>query len=230
MDILIITIGLALTGILGFTAFAFMHESPAKSMRPKVSNLPPKDKPSEPDVIASYQRKLIAREEQIKNHEAAFAALQLELAQTKEREKTLLKEKSQIAFNEEEYEKFKKVYKSLKDELIKKEELLEKEIDSRRKQETELTQALKDIETYKNKSITSDDAFRKSETVAANLTKELKETKKMINEQNKIVEEHSENKIGGEWVSRDEFKKLENELKEKESLIQKLLALKARNA
>ncbi len=50
--------------------------------------------------------------------------------------------------------------------------------------------------------------------------------KATIKEQKKIVAEHTENKIGGEWVSRAEFEKVERELKEKETMIQRFLTIK----
>lgn len=227
MESFILLIAITFLGLVGFAVFILLKEPQNQNV--KGSKVLSQDKNKEIDLMAQFQRKITAYEEQLKNHEATSAALQLELAQTKEREKTLLKEKSQMTFDEGQYEKFKKEYQALKRELIHKEEILEQEISQRRKHLQDLTGLQQDCETYKKQNIEFQDAYRKSQTIIETLTEELQHTEKRLDEQSKIVREHTENKIEGEWVSRDEFEKLEKELKEKEAFLQRLLALKSKN-
>lgn len=178
------------------------------------------------EMLSQFKRKAAACEEKLKSLEMDFEAASLELKQTKEREKVLLTDKSKITFDSEQYEKFKKDFQTLKVELTGKEESLEKEISERRKQGMELALIRQEHDILKKKNTETDDAYRKSQTLVETLTKELQTIKSALNEQRKIVDEHKENKIEGEWVSRPEFEKIERELREKEAMIQRLLSLK----
>jgi chromosome segregation ATPase len=178
------------------------------------------------DLATQLQKKISSHEQKLKDIEYSLQAAQLELAQTKEKEKALLKERSQNTFDAQQYEKFKKEYQALKSELTRKEEALEAEITHRRRLDSQLLGIKTDAEVLKKSIMESEDAFRRSQAVIETLTRELNLAKKTIVDQKKIVQEHSENKAEGEWVSRIEFNKIEMELKEKESMIQKLLSLK----
>lgn len=225
MDSIIILIAVAFMVFIGATAYVFLKDSQGKSK--------PVTKDEGADIIAQYQKKIVSYEERIKKLEYSLAAMDQELIKTKEsesalqaKEKNLLKEKSHIAFDSEQYEKFKKDFEALKNELAHKEEALEKEISLRRKQESELKQYQLDCEALKKRITESEDGYRKSQAAIEVLTKELNLAKKTIDEQKKTVREYSENKMGGEWVSRMEFGKVEKELREKETLIQKFLSHK----
>ncbi len=221
MDILMILLVLCFLGLLA-AGFLYFYRSPEE--------VPKKDNPHANthgfDLTTQLQKKISSHEQKLKDIEYSLQAAQLELAQTKEKEKALLKERSQNTFDTEQYEKFKKEYQLLKTELSHKEELLETEITHRRRLDSQLLGIKTDAEALKKRIIGSDDAFRKSQAAIETLTRELNLAKKTIVDQKKIVQEHSENKAEGEWVSRIEFNKIEMELKEKESMIQKLLSLK----
>ena len=220
MEILILLAGLVFLGIVAALIFFMNQESSSKQNPPKTSM------EKEVDGFAQYQKKIAVGEEKTKNLQTNLEVLQLELTQSKEREKSLLKEKSESTFNAEQYEKFKKDFAQLKIELTAKEELLEKEISEKRKNAQDLLQLQQDNDTLKKRVVEAEDSYRKTQTLLEVLKKDLEVAKRTIEEQKRIVSEHAENKIGGEWVSRDEFKTLENQLKEKEEMIQKLLAIK----
>lgn len=228
MDLAIYLIAAVFLGIAGVVVFTVLQEKISSSPLKETKGATDK-KISEPDLIEQFHKKIRGLEEQIKQHEGAFAAIQLELAQTREREKKLSQEKSQINFDAGQYEKFKKDHEELKRELNQKEEVLEKEIAERRKQARETGALQQDSETYKKRSVEFEDALRKSQTMVEALTKQLQDARKMLQDQNKIVQEHSTQKKEGEWVARAEFEKIEATLKEKEALIQRLLALKSKN-
>lgn len=221
MDILMILLVLCFLGLLT-AGFLYFYRSPEEA--------PEKDKPHANtygfDLTTQLQKKISSHEQKLKDIEYSLQAAQLELAQTKEKEKALLKERSQNTFDAEQYEKFKKEYQTLKTELAHKEEMLEAEITHRRRLDSQLLGVRTDAEVLKKRIIGSDDAVRKSQAAIETLTRELNLAKKTIVDQKKIVQEHSENKAEGEWVSRIEFNKIEMELKEKEAMIQKLLSLK----
>lgn len=182
--------------------------------------------PTETDPTVPLKKKIAHYEAKIRELEANLKTLESEFAAAQLKEKELLREKSTTAFDSEQYEKFKKEYLDLKQELAKKEEILEEEITVRRQQTGEILQLRENNEALKKKALESDDTFRKSQTLVETLTQELKTIKQALQEKEKIVSEHSANKIEGEWVSREEFNKLEHELKEKEDLIQKMLSAK----
>ncbi|MEK7850098.1 MAG: hypothetical protein AAB213_04730 [Candidatus Omnitrophota bacterium] len=221
MDILMILLVLCFLGLVA-AGFLYFYRSPKE--------VPEKDKLHAIthgfDLATQLQKKISSHEQKIKDIEYSLQAAQLELAQTKEKEKSLLKERSQNTFDTEQYEKFKKEFQALKTELTHKEEMLEAEITHRRRLDSQLLGIKTDAEALKKRIMGSDDAFRKSQAAIETLTRELNLAKKTIVDQKKIVQEHSENKAEGEWVSRIEFNKIEMELKEKESMIQKLLSLK----
>lgn len=228
MELAIFLIAAIFLGIGGFAVYTILQEKTPGPAAQHPKGLPDK-KRDEPDIIEQFHKKIRGLEEQIKQHEAAFAAVQLELAQTKEREKKLSQEKSQIIFDAAQYEKFKKDHEGLKRELNHKEEVLEKEIAERRKQAQETDALQQEVQTTKKRSVELEDALRKSQTMVEALTKQLQDTRRMLQDQNKIVEEHSTQKKEGEWVARTEFEKMEATLKEKEALIQRLSALKSKN-
>lgn len=218
---LMILLVLCFLGLLA-AGFLYFYRSPEET--------PEADKPRANtkgfDLATQLQKKISSYEQKLKDNEYSLQAAQLELAQTKEKEKILLKERSQGTFDSQQYEKFKKEYEALKSELARKEEMLEAEITLRRRLDSQLLGIKTDSEALKKRIIESEDAFRKSQAAIETLTRELNLAKKTIADQKKIVVEHSENKAEGEWVSRIEFNKIEIELKEKESMIQKLLSLK----
>lgn len=220
MDLIIVVMGIAFVALIAAGFFLFSKESPPSPQKSIASKNP------EADIIPGLRRKISSNEEKIKSLEYNFEATRLELAQTKEKEKTLLNEKSKEAFDSQQYEKSKKEHQLLKEELTRKEENLENEISLRRQQGTELTQLKTESDGLKKRVMEAEDAFRKAQTTIETLTKELAIAKRTFQEQQRIVQEHTENKIGGEWVSREEFNKVEKELREKEALIQKYLALK----
>jgi len=203
--------------------FLYFYRSPEEGS-------PEKDKPHGKnhgfDLTTSLQKKLSSHEQKLNDMEYTLQAAQLELAQSKEKEKTILKEKSQNAFDAEQYEKLKIEFQALKKELSHKELMLEAEITHRRHIDSQLLGVQTEAQALKKRIIESDDAFRKSQVAIETLTRELNLAKKTIADQKKIVVEHSENKAEGEWVSRIEFNKIEMELKEKEAMIQKLLNIK----
>ena len=220
MDILILVIGMAFLGLIGIGVYIFLKEPQQKNpLDMTVKN-------EEAELIPQFHKKISACEEKIKSLEYNLEATSLELTQTKEKEKALLKEKSAVTFDSEQYEKFKKEFQTLKGELSGKEEMLEKEISQRRKESSELAELKAESDALKKKTIESEDAYRKAQAAIETLTKELALARKTIDEQKRVVKEHSENKKEGEWVSRIEFNKIENELKEKEAMIQKFLSLK----
>ncbi len=217
MDILILLIGVAFLALIGAAFFIFFKE-PKETVKKKIPTTEP-----QADVVGAFNKKISQCETKIKSLEYDLEASRLELAQTKEKEKALLSEKSRVVFDREQYEKFKKEHQLLKQELTGKEEMLEKEISSRRREASELAQTKIDLEALKKRVIESEDAYRKSRASCEALSKELSLAKKTIEDQKRIVNEHTVNKIEGEWVSRIEFNKLERELKEKEALLQKYL-------
>ncbi|MBI5873634.1 MAG: hypothetical protein HZB36_05775 [Candidatus Omnitrophica bacterium] len=222
MDTLIILIGLAFMGLLGVFGYQAFNEVRNSGKKPNI----PDKKANEPDPAAQYKRKIRDYEEKIKMMELDCDAVRLELSQAKEREKASSDEKSITKFDSEQYEKFKKEHHALKQELALKEAALEKEISLRRAQGAEADQLKQEHAALKKELMETQDYYRKSLAISENLDKELKVAKKTIDDQKKIVVEHTENKLGGEWVSRAEFEKVEKELEEKEAMIQKFLSLK----
>ncbi len=221
MEILMILLVLIFLGLLGAGVLYFYkgpgeHAGSDKGLK----------NPREVDETAGLRKKISLAEEKLKNLEYSYEAAQLELAQTKEKEKALVREKSQVTFDTQQYEKFKKEHQDLKVELARKEETCENEISQRRQESAELTQLKNDTAALKKRLSETEDALRRTSMAQETLTKELNLAKKTIDGQKKIVQEHHENKAEGEWVSRVEFNKVERELKEKEALIQKLLAIK----
>ena len=218
MDILIFLIGAVFLGLLGAGFYIFLKE-PKETAKGKIQTKEP-----ESDVVAALQKKISNYETKINNLEYDLEATKLDLAQTKEKEKALLTEIARVTFDAEQYEKLKKDHQALKAELPGKEEMLEKEISSRRLESAELAQLKTELQTLKKKAMETEDSFRKSQMTIEAFTKELNLSKKTIEEQKRIVKEHSENKVEGEWVSRIEFNKIEKELREKEALLQRFLS------
>ncbi|MFH0877590.1 MAG: hypothetical protein V1863_05135 [Candidatus Omnitrophota bacterium] len=228
MDLAIFLIGLVFLGIGGLAVYTILQEK-MPSAAAKVPSGTLEKKLAEPDLIEQFHKKIRKLEEQVKQHEAAYAAVDLELAQTREREKKLTQERSQISFDSAQVEKFKKDHQDLKRELGGKEELLEQEIAERRKHAEEIAALRQDHEAVKKRSVELEDALRKSQTMVETLTKQLQDAKRMLQDKNKMLEEHSTQKKEGEWVARAEFEKIETSLKEKEALVQRLLSLKSKN-
>ncbi len=221
MDILIVLISVAFIGLVA--SLAYQHINEAKAPAGKTNTKTPKN---DAEITASYQRKIKSYEEKIKKIELDFEAVQLELRQLKEKEKTSEAAKSEIKFDYEQYEKFKKEFSELKKVLSQKEELLEKEISAHRSESTELQRQKQDCQNLKKQLSETQDAHRKSQALAEGFEKELKKAKQTISEHTKAAQQHSQNKVGGEWVSRDEFEKIEKELLEKQAMIEKFLSLK----
>lgn len=222
MEFSIVLAGLVFVGIVGALIY-FVFLEPQEKANPK-TQVQQSIKQTDDSILA--KKKILNLEEKIKSLELEKEALVQEISLTKEKEKTLLKEKSVNTFDAGQYEKFKKDFDFLKDELTKKEEILEIEITEKRKHVTELSQSKQDNELLKKRIIEAEDAERKAQKKIEILTKDIEATSKIIRDQKRIVEEHTENKTEGQWVSRTEFETIERELKEKEIMIQKLLALK----
>lgn len=225
MDILIVLISVSFIGLVSIFVYQFYEDR--RRTGPTAAKTPKKD--PQADMLGSLKRKASDAQDKLKKLEYEFQATQMELTAVKEREKALLNERSQIKFDSEQYEKFKKEFETVKRELKNKEETLEKEISQRRLQADDLIRIKKEAETLKVKLVQAEDGYRRSQAIIENQGLELDAAKKTIHDQKKIVAEHSENKMGGEWVSRIEFEKVERELREKESMLQKLLALKKTN-
>jgi chromosome segregation ATPase len=222
MDAMIFLISLLFLSLVGAVCILFYKEAPKRGKTPLL-NEKTAEKNEEARLTTQLQKKISSFEEKIKELQANLEAIQHELSQTKEREKALLKEKSSIAFDTEQYEKSKKEHHRFKEEVLKKEELLEKEIAARRQQTSELEQVQGEAGALKKRVTEAEDAYRKAQTKIAALLEELNLAKKTIEEQKKIVQEHSVNKKEGEWVSRDEFARLERQLQEKDALLRQFL-------
>lgn len=220
MENIITAITLVFIGLIAGGLY-FLLVEPAKNNQQKKDDQPKK----EPDILSQYQRKIKHSEQKIAALEQEMEALKLELLQAQGREKELLKERSAVAFESAQFEKLKKDHLVLKSESDNKEAILEKEISLRRSQAVELAQTRSECEQLKKKLDNASDALRRTNQLLETTTKDLQNVKSILHEQKKVVQEHSENKIEGEWVSREEFSKIENELTEKEALIQKLLSL-----
>ena len=223
MDTMILMISLLFMGIVGVGVFMLFYKEPPKTPRSPLAKEIAPEKNDEPHLIAQLQKKIAFFEEEKKEFQLKYEAAQLELTKIREHEKSLLKEKTSNAFDAEQYEKFKKEYHTLKEELIKKEEILEKEIASRRQQASELSLVKEEADALKKRVSESEDASRKAQVKIETLTEELNLAKKTIEEQKKIVQEHSINKKEGEWVSREEFARLERQLQEKDALLKQFL-------
>jgi DNA repair exonuclease SbcCD ATPase subunit len=223
MDASIFILGFAFVGIVAAAAYFLFKEdsggsptsTPARPTAPAVNANP----------AAQLQRKIAQTEERFKNLQIDHESIQLELAQTKERERAIAKERSEIVFDKQQYERFLKDHAVLKIELKQKEDAVEKEISLRRQQATELAQVQQSFETTRQRLTQTEDELRKSKLTVETLQKDLIDAKKILSSQNRIVEEHVVNKTEGEWVSREEFHKLENELREKDTLLKKMLSL-----
>jgi len=223
MDILIVLVSVAFIGLITIFVYQYYEEHRNAGTVPK-NKVSKKD--TQAELLAQSKRRIAEYEEKVKKMEYEFEACRLELSQTKERERTLINEKSQVKFDSEHYEKFKKEFSAAKEELKAKEETVEKEISLRRANSIELTHLKQEHEALKKKLSSTEDLYRKLQSILENLTKDLKAAKDTIREQNKVVTEFTKNKMGGEWVSRAEFEKIEIELKEKDTMIQRFLAIK----
>jgi hypothetical protein len=224
MDATILIVGVVFLALVGAVFYLIRDEQPkaAKKTEVKSETAPAK---TGVDPLKSTQRKLAQSEEKLKSMELNFEAVQLELAQTKDREKNLLNAKSEEAFDREQYEKFKKEFQIFKEEVTNKESTLEKEIDLRRQQSNQLLSTQQERDNLLKRVTIAEDAHRKALATIEALTKELNDLKKKIKEQGRIVEEHVVNKTEGEWISRAEFDKVEKELQEKELFIKKMLSI-----
>lgn len=222
---MVIAISIAFLGLIGIAAFLLLKDTEQKSAA-QTGKGKAATKTSEANLILKFQEKLSADEERIRLLEEGLKNTEIRLKEAFEREKALLKEKSQVAFDSVQHKKLEKECETARQEIKHKEKILEEEISTRRKQTSELSEAQKERDLLRKKSADIAMALRKSQAAVENLTSELKAVKKTVSNQERIVKEHTENKIGGEWVSRQEFEKIEKELAEKEALIQKILALK----
>lgn len=223
MDILIVIMGMVFLGIIAALVFFFLKEPAEKT------TLTSSDKKIAQEITGLNRlpnKKIIEYEEKIKKLANELDKAKIENTQVKEEQKKLLEEKSHIVFDMEQYEKFRKEHQELKNEILKKEELLEKEISLRRAQSQELIQIKQGLASSRQKIIETEDAFRKSQTTLENSKKTIDEQRKELAQHSKIVNEYSEKKSDGQWVAREEFNKIETELKEKEQMLQKLLSIK----
>jgi chromosome segregation ATPase len=230
MDILMLVIGLVFLGLVGAGFYVAIHDPSFFGLSRKdagaAKNKPDPKKPAI-DPLADLQKKFSSNEERIKEYQTRIENLQYDLEQAKKQEKTLRDEKSTSAFDGQQYEKFKKEFKQQQAQLSAKEERLEKEISQRRQLATELAGAKQENDGLKKRTMEAEDAMRKAQNVSETTAKELDQLKRAVREQKKIVQEHTTQKSEGEWVSREEFRKVEQELEEKEAMIKKLLALHA---
>lgn len=224
MDFLVIALSIVFIGLIGMAVFLLLKDtqqkSPAQAEKGKTA------KPAETDLAVKLQKKLAAGEEKIRGLEEALKNTETRLQEALEREKTLLKGRSQTAFDIVGHEKIKKEYEASRQEIKHKEKTLEEEISTRRRQTIELQEAQRERDLLRKKSADTEMTLRKSQAAVEKLTGELRAAQKTMSNQEKTIKEHTENKIGGEWVSRHEFEKIEKEIAEKEALIQKILALK----
>lgn len=227
MDASIFVLGFAFVGIVAAAAYFLFKEEAVgtkSSAGPRAAGPGPGARPAA-DPVQQLPRKIAQLEERLKTLQIDHESVQLELAQTKERERIIAKERSEIVFDKQQYDKFLKDHATLKIELKQKEDAVEKEISLRRQQATELAQAQQGLETTRQRLSQTEDELRKAKLTLETLQKDLTDAKKALSSQNRIVEEHAVNKTEGEWVKRDEFHKLENELREKEILLKKMLSL-----
>ena len=200
MDATILIVGLVFVGLIAAVVYLIRDEKP-KPPKKKASGPEATQGKTDVDPIKHLHRKLAQSEEKLKNLELNFEAGQLELAQTKDREKNLLKSKSEDVFDRGQYEKFKKEFQSLKKETSEKEEALEKEIALRRQQSSQLLSAQEERDNLIKRVAMAEDAHRKALATHEALAKELNDLKKKVQEQGRIVQEHAVQKTDGEWIS-----------------------------
>jgi predicted nucleic acid-binding Zn-ribbon protein len=224
MDATILIVGLVFAGLVWAVIYFIKDDFPKTTKKPQVKPETPVNK-NDGDLSRHLQKKLAQTEEKCKNMELQYEAAQLELSQTKDKEKNLLKAKAEDVFDREQYEKFKKEFQILKKEVADKEESLEKEIGLRRQQSSQLTSTQQERDDLQKRASRTEDAHRKALASIESLTKELQDLKRKVREQGRIVEEHAVSKTEGEWISRAEFDKVEKELQEKELLIRKMLSI-----
>jgi chromosome segregation ATPase len=228
MDILMLVIGLVFLGLVGAGLYVAIHDPSFFGLTRKDAAAPKsKQDPKKPmvDPLADLQKKFNTTEERMKEYQTRIENLQYDLEQAKKQEKALRNEKSTSAFDSQQYEKFKKEFKQQQTLLSAKEEILEKEISQRRQLAAELAGARQENDELKKRTMEAEDATRKAQSMLETTAKELDQLKRAVREQKKIVQEHATQKSEGEWVSREEFNKVEQELAEKEAMIKKLLAL-----
>ncbi len=222
MDLLIFVMGLVFLGLIGAGIFFFLKEPAFSKMLGLGTASPAKAAEEAADPAAGLQKKILHHEQRIATLENELKASREENERLRGREQELLKEQSNTAFDSESFEKIKGEYALMKKELTAKEETLETEISARRRQDTELTHLRLEHEALKKKATETEDALRKAQTTIEGLREENKNTKAVLEQHKKIVDEHNVNKSEGQWVSRIEFEKVEAALKEKERLIEKL--------
>ncbi|MFA5038783.1 MAG: hypothetical protein WC732_03795 [Candidatus Omnitrophota bacterium] len=218
MDLLILFMALVFLGMIGAGIFFFLKETPP---RPGPAfKIPPAVPPSQ-DPLELPPKKTARYDEKIKQLEEELQAAQEEIRKGQEREAGLLKEKNNVAFDSSGYERLKKEQAALREEMTAKEETLEEVISARRRENAELIQLRQEFDILRKKNAETEDAFRKAQTIIENMDKDNKSCKALLEQQKKILEEHNVNKTEGQWVSREEFEKLQALLKEKDSLLQK---------
>lgn len=218
MDLVLLILGLGFLAVLAGGFFFFLKEKPSGTPASKTEK---RTAGSAADLQEILARKTARYEEKIQQMDEELRAVRKEIEKSQEREQNLIKEKNNIAFDTSSLERLKKEQAELKEELKSKEETLEEVISARRRENGELIQLRQDHELLKKKLSETEDAERKSQAVVENLSKENKSLKETLQQQKKIVDEHNVNKTEGEWVSREEFDRLQAVLKEKESQIQK---------
>lgn len=221
MDLLILILGLVFLSVLGGSVYFFLQDKNFFSPSQAAKNIPgacgvegQKD-----DLLL---KKSARYEERIKSLENELKASQEQTAKSQQREQELLKEKNNNAFDNSSFEKIRAENQSLREEFKSKEEALEEIISARRRENTELIGLRQEFDSLKKKNSVTEDDLRKAKAIIENMTKDNKAANAELERQKKIIEEHNTNKTEGQWVSRDEFDRLQSLLKEKETLLLKL--------
>ncbi|MGE5280200.1 MAG: hypothetical protein ACM3L6_05620 [Deltaproteobacteria bacterium] len=237
MEILMIVVAVAFAVLLVVGALHFLQDTPPAAGKKAAGRAalaaPPaggvlaaaSKRDGKADFIALLQKRIAVEEEKIKNLEGEFQAQRLELARAREHIKKLEEEKASMSHEAQVCQKIQKDYAVLKDEASKKDKILEEEISLRRKQTTQLTNAMNDLDAQKKQLSQAQDAFRKTQALYERTTTELRETRAALDKHVKTAQEQAGQKTQGGWVAREEFEKVERELTEKEAFIKKLLAL-----
>ena len=227
MDIIMIAISVVF-GVLivigGIYLFQDMPAAGQKKAAAKGADPAPK-RDGKADFVTILQKKVAVTEEKLKNLEGEFQAQRLELSRAKEREKKFEEEKASQAHVSQQFEKFQKEHALLKEETNKREHLLEEEISRRRQETTQLASAVSERDALKKELAQTQDTVRKTQTLYEHTVADLREARSELEKLKKFSQETTAQKTQGGWVAREEFDKVENELREKEAFVKKLLAL-----
>jgi len=202
-----------------------LQETPAADDKKRPPRQPAPKRDAQADFIGILKKKVAVSEEKLKNLEGELQAQRLELAAAKEREKRLEEAKASSTHDAQSFERLKKEHALLKEEVGNKERLLEEEISRRRLETEQLADANAQMAALQEQLSKTQDVFRKTQTLYERTVADLKEARAELEKQTKAAQEASGQKTQGGWVAREEFDKVEHELREKEMFIKKLLAL-----